>query len=361
MDHAGRRARLRRALAESDLVGPLLVTDLANVRYLTGFSGSNAVLGLGSTPDDDVLGTDGRYVDQASLECPDLATLIDRGTLRAVVERMAPACVGGRLLVEASLPVSAAGDTVRPLGCEPFVVPPLIEQARAVKDADELALLEQACAITSSAFADLADEIRVGALEVEVARRLEQLFGDHGAEDRAFATIVAAGANTAIPHHQPGRTPLREGDLLVIDAGARVAGYHSDMTRTFVVGRTPVAWQVEVHEAVRQAQSAAIGACRPGVPACEMDAAARGPLRAAGLEERFTHGLGHGVGLVIHEAPGINARATGSIQPDMAFTVEPGAYLPGQGGVRIEDTLVVHDAGPRALTSGSPELRVVGA
>ncbi len=358
MDHAGRRARLRRALAESDLDLPLLVTDLANIRYLTGFSGSNAVLGLGVAPDDDVLGTDGRYVDQVATECPDVGTLIDRATFRAVAERMAGR--DGRMLVEACLTMSAADD-LRALGCEPVIIPALIEDARAVKDPDEIALLERACAITSSAFADLAGEIRVGDRELDVARRLEQLFGDHGAEDRAFPTIVAAGEHSAIPHHQPGSTRLQEGDLLVVDAGARVAGYHADMTRTFVVGRPATAWQAEVHEAVREAQSAAVALCHAGVAACEIDAAARGPLRSAGLEAHFTHGLGHGVGLVIHEAPGINARATGSIRPDMAFTVEPGVYLPGRGGVRIEDTLVVHDAGPRALTSGSPELRVVGA
>lgn len=360
MDHAGRRARLRAALAAQDLGGTLLVTDLANIRYLTGYSGSNAVLALGVEPEDDLLGTDGRYVDQVAMECPDLATVIDRATWRAVAERVVGDRTDRQVLVEASLSVSAA-DELRRVGGEPVMVPQLIEQARAVKDADELDVLQRACAITSAAFVDLAQELRVGQAEVDVARRLEQLFGDHGAEDRAFATIVATGANSAIPHHQPGRDRLREGDLLVIDAGARVAGYHADMTRTYVVGRAPQPWQLEVHDAVREAQSSAIGLCRPGVAACDIDAAARGPLRAAGLEDRFTHGLGHGVGLVIHEAPGLGARATGSIQADMAFTVEPGAYLPGQGGVRIEDTLVVHDAGPRALTSGSPELRIVGA
>lgn len=360
MDHAGRRARLRRVIAESDLSGPVLVSDLANVRYLTGFSGSNAVLSLGAAPEDDLLGTDGRYVDQAALECPDLDTVIDRVTLRAVAERTVSMSGDRRILVESSLSVSAA-DELRSLGCEPVTMPSFIEEARAVKDADELAVLQRACEITSAAFAVLAQEIRVGDTEVGVARRLEQLFGELGAEDRAFATIVATGAHSAIPHHQPAPVPLLEGDLLVIDAGARVAGYHADMTRTFVVGRSAQPWQADLHEAVRQAQSAAIAECRPGMAAREIDAAARGPLRAAGLEERFTHGLGHGVGLVIHEAPGISARAMGSIQTDMAFTVEPGAYLPGQGGVRIEDTLVAHDAGPRALTSGSPELTVVGA
>jgi Xaa-Pro dipeptidase len=360
VDHAGRRDRLRRVLAESELSGPLLVTDLANVRYLTGFSGSNAVLRLGPAPEDDLLGTDGRYVDQAEMECPDLDTLIDRATLRAVGERTASMNPDGGILVESTLSVSAAGD-LRHLGCEPVVVPAFIEEARAVKDADELAVLQRACEITSAAFAALSDEIRVGDTEIGLARRLEQLFGAYGAEDRAFETIVGAGAHSAIPHHQPGPVTLTEGDLLVIDAGARVAGYHADMTRTFVVGRSPQSWQVDLHEAVRAAQSAAIAVCRPGMAACEIDAAARVPLRAAGLEGRFTHGLGHGVGLVIHEAPGISARSTGSIQADMAFTVEPGAYLPGKGGVRIEDTLVVHDAGPRLLTSGSPELRVVGA
>jgi Xaa-Pro aminopeptidase len=199
-----------------------------------------------------------------------------------------------------------------------------------------------------------------GVSEVALARRLEQLFGELGAEDRAFDTIVAAGPHSAIPHHQPGSRPLAAGDLVVVDAGARVEGYHADMTRTFRVAGPRQGWQDDIHEVVAQAQKAATAAYLPGALARGVDETARSVVTQAGLGDRFTHGLGHGVGLEIHEAPNVGARSTGTISTGMAITVEPGVYLPGRGGVRIEDTLVVTDAGPRILTEGPRELRDVG-
>lgn len=346
---------MREALRAMSDDAPFIVTDLTNIRYLTGFSGSNAVLVLGATPSGDLLGTDGRYVDQAAAECPDLPSVIDRATLDAVLARLPP----GPVLIEGSLAVSDV-TRVREVVGEPAIAPAVIETFRSVKDAGELACLAEAGEITARAFESLVGEIQVGDRERALARRLEQLFGEFGADDRAFVSIVASGEHSAVPHHRSADTPLRAGDLLVIDAGACVAGYHADMTRTFVVGRPPAAWQVTLHDAVLVAQQTAVAGCRPGVLAVDVDALARDVLSARSLGERFTHGLGHGVGLQIHESPAINARATGSIEANMAFTVEPGAYLPGVGGVRIEDTLVVTDAGPRVLTTGSRELRVVG-
>ncbi len=239
--------------------------------------------------------------------------------------------------------------------CDGFV-----EQLRRIKEPDELAALERASAVTAQAFGALADEIRVGDTELGLARRLEQLFGEFGAEDRAFDSIVGSGPHSAIPHHEPGLRRLEVGDLLVIDAGARVEGYHADMTRTFVVGAPPTEWQAEIHAAVARAQRAAALACMTGAQARDVDAVARGIVDAAGFADAFTHGLGHGVGLQIHEAPIIGARSTGTLESDMAITVEPGVYLTGRGGVRIEDTLVVADAGPRILTEASRDLVVVG-
>lgn len=359
VDHGARRDRLRALIAERMGERIALITDLANIRYLTGFSGSNAVLIVGIAAAQDVLGTDGRYVDQAASECPGLPVVIDRGTLRAVLHSIAGSVHGAALVVEDSLPVGDL-EVVRSIMHEPLVASGLVEALRAAKDADELAALERACAITAAALESLASTISVGDTEVAVARRLEQLFGELGADDRAFATIVATGDHSAIPHHRPTTAVLQQGDLLVIDAGAMVAGYHADMTRTFVVGSLPEPWQVQLHTAVHEAQRRAIAACEVGIEARAIDAEARGALREHDLEDRFTHGLGHGVGLVIHEAPALGARATGTIQRNMAFTVEPGAYLPGRGGVRIEDTLVATDAGPRVLTESPRELRVVG-
>jgi Xaa-Pro aminopeptidase len=353
--HRERRDRLRAVIAAEAGVDALVVTHLPNIRYLTGFSGSNAVLVIAPDPDEDRIGTDGRYADQVAQESPGLRAVIDRRTLAATVVG-APA---GTLAVEGTLSLADA-EVVRTCRQEPVVVHDLVERLRSVKDADELGLLARACEITSQAMAALAEEIREGVTEVGLARRLEQLFGEFGAEDRAFDTIVASGPNSAIPHHQPGRRTLGPGDLVVVDAGARVAGYHADMTRTFVVAGPPEPWQAEVHAVVEEAQARAARACLPGAGARDVDAVARAWVADAGFGEAFTHGLGHGVGLEIHEAPMVGAGSTGTIVSDMAITVEPGVYLPGRGGVRIEDTLVVADAGPRLLTQAPRGLREVG-
>lgn len=353
--HQRRRDRLRELLDVSAPGRRLIVTDLANVRYLTGFSGSNAVLVIAPQPDHDLLGTDGRYRDQVVAQAPDLPVVLDRDTLHATIARSGAAAYS----VETTMSV---GD-VEQLRDEHGLVEVcagLVEQLRRIKGPDELDALERACAVTVQAFAALAEEIRVGDTELTLARRLEQLFGELGAEDRAFDSIVGSGPNSAIPHHEPGSRRLRQGDLLVIDAGARVDGYHADMTRTFVVGTAPTEWQAEIHAAVARAQRDAAMACLPGAQARDIDAVARGIVEAAGFADEFTHGLGHGVGLEIHEAPIIGARSTGTLDTDMAITVEPGVYLTGRGGVRIEDTLVVADAGPRILTEASRDLVVVG-
>jgi Xaa-Pro dipeptidase len=352
--HADRRAALRRALADEFPGIALVVTHLPNVRYLTGFSGSNAVLVVGPDPTFDVLGTDGRYVDQVAVESPGLPTVIDRDTLAVVL-----AGSDGVVAVESTLSLGEAV-VVRSSRGEPIVTDGIVEALRAVKDEHEVAALEQATEITVAAFDQLAAEMRIGMTELVLARRLEQIFGERGAEDRAFDSIVAAGPHSAIPHHQPGTRPLAAGDLVVVDAGARVDGYHADMTRTFRVGGSAEGWQDEIHEAVAQARTAAAGLYCPGAEARAIDAQARMVIADAGHGDRFTHGLGHGVGLEIHEAPNIGPRSTGRIRSGMAITVEPGVYLPGRGGVRIEDTLVVTDAGPRILTEAPRDLRVVG-
>ena len=349
--HAKRRDRLRESL-EPDRV--FITTSLANIRYLTGFSGSNAVLALGAGVE--LLGTDGRYVDQVAQEAPDLPVVIDRDTLTAVLGRL----TRRSLIADASM---TAGHLRQCEATDPEIVldAGAVESLRAVKDDSEMAAIATACDITASALSVLATEIRVGMTEVALARRLEQLFGEGGAEDRSFDTIVSTGAHAAVPHHRPDRTPLASGDLLVIDCGALVDGYHADMTRTFIVGQEPDSWQVDLHAAVERAQRAAREAAVAGAGTMELDAVARASLAAAGLGDRFTHGLGHGVGLQIHEAPFLGPRATGSITAGMAITVEPGAYLPGRGGVRIEDTLAITDLGARVLTEASRALEVVGA
>lgn len=350
-----RRNRLRALFGTEIAAEMMVVTDLSNIRYLSGFTGSNAVLVVGPTAGDDVIGTDGRYRDQVTAESPDLPTVIDRDTLAAIT-RVLPA---GTIAIESSLSIGDVDSLTSERGA-PVVTTGAVQRLRAIKDDGELALLARACTITATAMTALASEIVPGVSEVALARRLEQLFGELGAEDRAFDTIVGSGPHSAIPHHQPGQRLLTAGDLVVIDAGARVGGYHADMTRTFVVAAAPEPWQVRIHELVHAAQAAATARYVPGAVARSVYETSLDVIAAGGHAEDYTHGLGHGVGLEIHEAPLLGARSTGTLEADMAITVEPGIYLPGCGGVRIEDTLVVTDTGPRVLTEAPRDLVVVG-
>lgn len=351
-----RRDRVRELLVGT---AGLVVTHLPNVRYLTGFSGSNAALFLSADdPLDDLLATDGRYEVQAGEQSPDLPLLIDRQTLPALARGLA-----GHGIVEVLCEDTASIGEMEALRAGLRAVTPrggLVEQLRALKEPAEIEVLARACAISAEAFGQVMLEVRPGWAELKVARRLEQLFGELGAEDRAFPTIVGSGPNAAVPHHAPTTRELQVGDLVVIDFGARVDGYHADMTRTAMVGEA-AGWQRELHAAVQEAQGAARAHARPGAGLQAVDAVARDLLGRAGLGEAFVHGLGHGVGLQIHEAPMMGRTAVGTLAASMTVTVEPGAYLPGRGGVRIEDTLVVRPDGPHVLTDADRGLWPIGA
>lgn len=349
-----RRERLRSEARAAGFNG-LVVTQLSNIRYLTGFSGSNAALLVAA--DDaagDLLVTDGRYDLQVREECPDLATVIGRASVSVLGSAIAKRGMR-RVAMESAC---SSGDLMLMREQVPEVerVDGLVEALRMVKEEAEIEALATACAITAQAMGDLADEIGPGWTEIAVARRLEQRFGELGADDRSFATIVAAGAHAAKPHHRPTSRPLQTGDLVVVDAGALVRGYHADMTRTFVVG-VPADWQVELHACVADAAQIARQAAVPDAALAEVDAAARGLIGEAGWGDAFVHGLGHGVGLEVHEAPMISARAVGRLAASTAVTIEPGVYLPGRGGVRVEDTIIV---GGAVLTEADRSLRSVG-
>ncbi len=232
----------------------------------------------------------------------------------------------------------------------------LVEELRMIKDESEIGLLATACAITAEAFAAVLGAIEPGRTERSLAVLLERAMIDLGAEGVAFDTIVASGPNGAIPHHSPGGRPFEHGDLITIDCGARFAGYHADMTRTVALGQ-PAGWQVALYDLVAAAQRAGVEAAVPGADISAVDAAARNLIAAAGHGEHFGHGLGHGVGLEVHEAPLMGPGRTGRLVDRVPVTVEPGVYLPGQGGVRIEDTLVVR-AGDRG--SSHPDAVVAG-
>ncbi|MBN9102617.1 MAG: aminopeptidase P family protein [Pseudonocardia sp.] len=357
---AERRAALRALL---DGVDALLVTDLVNVRYLTGFTGSNAALLVHA--DGDAASrfcTDGRYTTQAAREVPDLDTVVDRGSALALA-RQAHGW-GVRTLGFESGHVTVDGHTALDEAAEGVALaraPGLVEQLRQVKDATELATLRTACAVADAALADLvaAGGLAPGRTEREVALDLENRMRGHGAEGVSFETILAAGRHSAIPHHSPTDAELRRGDLVKLDFGALVGGYHSDMTRTVVLG--PAAgWQRELYALVASAQQAGCEALAPGADVVAVDAASRGVVEDAGHGDEFPHGLGHGVGLQIHEAPWLGRNSSGTLAAGTAVTVEPGVYLEGRGGVRIEDTLVVRDGAPELLTLTTKELLEIG-
>jgi len=252
------------------------------------------------------------------------------------------------------------GELATQLGIELVATPDQVGALRQVKDVHEIGLLREACAISQRALERMITEVRVGVSERMVAARLEFLMRQEGADGAAFSTIVATGSSSAEPHHEPTDRSIERGDLLKIDFGALWQGYHADMTRTFVVGAPALAWQSEMHALVAEAASAGRAAVLPGVDVREVDAAARRVIADAGYGQNFGHGIGHGIGLQIHEAPLMGPTAVARLEHNMTITVEPGVYLPGRGGVRIEDSLVVTPSGAEPMTTMSRDLLVLG-
>jgi Xaa-Pro aminopeptidase len=348
---AERRERAIAHLADHGVTWTI-TRDLPTIRYFTGFSGSNAAMALGA--DGCVLVTDGRYRDQVADEVDGAEVVIERDLMGALASRLGDVSVA----LDPGLAIADC-ERLQQLGVVRAANVIDLRGVRAIKDRVELELLARACEITAQALMCEAAVIEVGDTEISIARRLEARFGALGAVDRSFPTIVATGVHAAIPHHQPTDAALAPGDLLVIDCGALVGGYHADMTRTFVVGEEPTERQSHLHDIVRRANTAGRAAAVPGVSARHVDEAARSIVAKADFGDYFTHGTGHGVGLEIHEPPMINGGNADTICAGTPITVEPGIYLPGEGGVRIEDTIVVDDPG-LLLTRAPYDLAVVG-
>lgn len=353
------RREALRALLLADGLDAVLVTEPAGVRYLSGFTGSNgAVLVDVDGDDESFLATDGRYVLQAGAETPDLPLVVARAAAQGLLTDLQTATRVGFDSAHVTVDALRALQEAAP-HLELVRAPGLVERLRAVKDDGEVEALRRACELTDAAFAGLLADggLRAGRSERAVARELEDRMIDLGGDGPAFETIVAAGVRGALPHHRPGDATLAAGDLVTMDFGARVDGYHADMTRTVGV-RAVATWQRDLHALVAAAAAAGRAACRPGVAATDVDAAARAVIAEAGHGEQFVHPVGHGVGLAIHEAPALSSRADVTLEAGMVVTVEPGVYLAGRGGVRIEDTLVVTAGGAEALTTTTRELLV---
>lgn len=350
------RERLERLRVETERVGArsFLVTNAVNVFYLTGFASSNAALVVRA--DATLLLTDGRYGEAArQVEGVELVTA-DRALLEDI---------GGRLGELAEGPVAFEADHVTVAGHEALaadgtdLVPAkgVVLALRSVKDAEELDAVRRAARIADDAYQRLAQEPFVGRTEAELAWTMESFLHEEGAEASSFPTIVASGPNAALPHHRPGDRRLGAGETVVVDAGARVGGYCSDCTRTFATGPLPDGLR-RAYALCRTVQERALTSVRAGASARELDAGARGEIEESGIAP-VLHGLGHGVGLEVHELPVLRPTSGDTLERGHVVTVEPGVYLAGRGGVRIEDLVVVTDDGPEMLSAFTKDLLTV--
>ncbi|HET7807078.1 MAG TPA: Xaa-Pro peptidase family protein [Gaiellaceae bacterium] len=342
----GRVDRLREALEE-----PLLVTHGVNVRYLVGFASSNAALFV--EPDRVRLFSDFRYAETGrAVEGVEFVE-----TKRSLVAALAE-LLEGSVGFEADAVSFASWETLRAGGLELVARRGLVEALRAVKDDQELDAIRRAGAVTSEAYDRLAEEQFTGRTERELAWRLDELFHELGAQAPAFETIVASGPNSAKPHARPTDRVVEASETVVVDAGALVDGYCADCTRTFATGPLPDGLR-SAYTVCLEAQLAGLEATRTGVTGIDADGAARERIEAAGLGERFGHGLGHGVGLEVHEAPRLSRESADTLAAGNVATVEPGIYLEGLGGIRIEDLVIVTDGEPEVLTSSTKDLVTV--
>ena len=336
-----------------------LLHNASNIFYLSGYTGEGLLL---IAPGIKAVITDFRYVEAAQKQCPSFAV----HTIRAGVTH---AQVAYELLREAGIREIAFEDnivTVRGMKAIEEAMPGVAfepldfrpEKLREVKDEDELSRIERACDITCQAFEYICGVIRPGMTEREVQLALDYKMLALGAQGLAFDTIVAAGENGSLPHAVPGDREIAEGDMVTMDFGAKADGYCADMTRTVAVGK-PSDKMRRIYEIVLRAQETAQAAIAPGVPCSEIDRTARDIITEEGYGECFGHSTGHGVGIDIHEEPRVSSRSEQALRPGHIITVEPGIYVPGLGGVRIENTNVVTETGVRALCYASKELRIL--
>lgn len=335
-------------------INAVLVSKPVNVRYFSGFTGDSTILII--TRRRQILVTDGRYDQQAKIECPQFEIVKqERGLLKAVVEQLKSLGIR-RVGFEGNVITFAEHAALQKLLPEWNFVPLALDGLRQVKDAGEIDRIKRACSIADRAFAEVLNYIRAGVREIEVAAQLECLMRQYGSERAAFETIVASGFNGCYPHARASSKVIAEDEFVTMDFGAAFEGYHSDMTRTVMVGRANDD-QRRIYEAVLDAQLCGLTAIRAGVSGKFVDKKARDLLKSAGLEKYFTHGLGHGVGLEIHEEPRLSRLSRcKELKAGMIVTDEPGIYMLNFGGIRIEDTVLVMADGAEPLTHSPKEL-----
>ena len=358
-----RLTALRARLVELG-VDAMLVAGAANMRYLTGFprvfdDGIDAAVLVSA--DRSAFHTDSRYIEAAETAATGTVWEI-AGQRESVLEDalgQAAEWGAGTLAIEDSTTVARYRRLKKLFKGRLLVTEHVVEALRAVKDEAEVAAIERAAALTDLALEHVTGTLTPGMREIDISLALEVFMRSHGSEGLAFAPIVAGGPNSSRPHAGVTERAVRAGELLTMDIGARVDGYCADLTRTVVVGQADEE-QRRVYEAVLAANEAALAAVRPGIGCADLDAVARGVLVERGLGERFGHGLGHGVGLVVHEMPSVGGRSRDVLVAGHVITIEPGAYVPGFGGVRIEDLVVVVEGGARKLSHSPKHLMEIG-
>ncbi|MDY3127940.1 MAG: aminopeptidase P family protein [Corynebacterium sp.] len=354
----------RRALASTlaaQRIDAILVTNLLHVRYLSGFSGSNGALLLRKDLSAKIA-TDGRYTTQIAEQVPDVEAVITRNVATDLLSSLQGPT---RVAFEADYVTVATFERLQKALADDIELVPVrgvIEKQRQLKDDFELQRLQEVAELANVAFNNLIAEgdLAVGMTEIQVAAQLEYRMRTLGAERVSFDTIVASGPNSAKPHHGASDRVIDRGDLVTIDFGAHLRGYNSDMTRTLVMGE-PTDFAREIYEVVLKAQLSGIEAAVPGTSLADVDRACRDVIAQAGFGEYFVHSTGHGIGIEVHERPFAATTGEGELQEGMTLTIEPGVYIPGKGGVRIEDTLLITHGAPKIITRFPKELTVIGS
>lgn len=351
--------KVRREALRSQLTGDwAYFNNFESIYYLTGFSGSNAALVVGNDENSDLLITDSRYRERVKPLESEIKVVISSDFNKVLIENIPN---DSRLKLDSKNISAHAAEELAKIfpNCQINLIANILESLRIKKDEDEIRQIKNACEITSQSLWYLINDLRPGMTERQIAKKFWQNALDRGADGLAFQTIVASGENSASPHHEPTGRVLQAGDLVTIDCGVSSNGYQSDMTRTVVMNKSE-SWQAEIYDAVMTAQAAARAEAKIGVSAAQVDLRAREVITKAGFGEYFVHGTGHGVGIEVHEAPFITKGNEINLAENYCFTVEPGVYLPGRGGVRIEDTCILTKDGLEILTQGSHQLICVG-
>lgn len=343
-----RLARLRELMKEKR-VSALLLTDPVNVEYVTGFTGGDSYAFI--LPRHQYILTDGRYAEMARNEAPGFAVLVRRPKMEEVIEKVARR---HRVKIISFEGFRISYDTLttyrKAVTCAKWKAErPLVHALRKIKEPGEVAKVEACIRVAQAAMLAARKHLRPGVTEMEIAAELDYQIRRRGGRKAAFDTIVAAGSHSSQPHAATGRRRLRAGDAVKIDWGVRMDGYNSDITRMFFLGRIPPKFR-KIYEIVLEAQRRAIEMIKPGVEIARIDAAARDHIAGRGFGPQFSHGLGHGLGMEVHEAPAISKATKCKLEEGMLFTVEPGIYIPGFGGVRIEDDVLVTKDGARVLS-----------